>query len=296
MQGLGTLLYGYIPALFIIGSQVRDCHWSAEGEQHAAGPLLSRCLHVLPRLTLGYEDKVEYVRTIVVARLLWSQWFARLPGVAHREEPCEALLSRVVHLMAQHPGNCTLQQVHDLFILTPTAGQTPKDLQHVNVPKGLPQLVDRRFTRLMARFDVGVIPALVWSSQKSSIVQDRWDPAKMDFPCALDTVLTVEHYRDLCAKTLQTRVKPVKFDAEVMTDLGRHVPQRPPGDMDTTVAQAQDMLRACSTSDRYKRRRPARAFARRDPARIPAPTNADGDSDSDEDPPPPLLGQPEIRT
>ena len=48
--------------------------------------------------------------------------------------------------------------MHDLFILTPVAGQTPKDLQYVNVPKGLPQLVDRRFTRFMARFDVGVIP------------------------------------------------------------------------------------------------------------------------------------------
>ena len=97
VQGLVTLPYGYIPALIIIGSQVRDCHWSAQGEQHAAGPLLSRCLHVLLSLTLDYEDKVEYVRTIVVARLLWSQWFARLPRVAHSEEPCEALLSRVVH-------------------------------------------------------------------------------------------------------------------------------------------------------------------------------------------------------
>ena len=57
---------------------------------------------------------------------------------------------------------------------------------------------------------------------------------------------------------------------------------------------------------RYKRRRPARAFAQRDPARIPAPAkgprpdtrppNADGDSDSDEDPPPPLVGQLEIQT
>ena len=156
--------------------------------------------------------------------------------MAHNEEPCEALLSRVVHLTAQHPGNCTLQQVHDLFILTPVAGQTPKHLQYVNVPKGLPQLVDRLFTRLMARFDVGVIPPPAWSSQKGSIVQDRWDPAKMDFPCALHTVLTSEHYRDLCAKTLQTLVKPVKVDADVMTELGRHVPQRPPGDMDTTVA------------------------------------------------------------
>ena len=81
-----------------------------------------------------------------------------------------------------------------------------------------------------------------------------------------------------------------------MTELGRHVPQRPPGDMDKTVAHAQDMLRACNTPDRYKRRRPARAFAQRDPARIPAPPNADGDSDSDEDPPPPLVGQPQIQT
>ena len=53
---------------------------------------------------------------------------ARLPRVAHSEEPCEALMSRIVHLMAQHPRNCTLQEVHDLFILTPVASQTPKDL------------------------------------------------------------------------------------------------------------------------------------------------------------------------
>ena len=134
VQGLVTLLYGYIPALFIIGSQVRDCHWSAPGEQHAAGPLLSRCLNVLLRFTLGYEDKVEYVRTIVVARLLWSQWFARLPGVAHSEEPCEALLSRVVHLMAQHPRNCTwslvltvnvheMQRVRKLLAKSPRAAK-----------------------------------------------------------------------------------------------------------------------------------------------------------------------------
>ena len=54
-----------------------------------------------------------------------------------------------------------------------------------------------------------------------------------------------------------------------MTELGRHVPQRPPGDMDTTVAQAQDMLRACNTADRYKRCRPACAFARSSDTELP---------------------------
>ena len=164
MQRLVTLLYGYIPAVLTIGSQVRDCHWSPQSEDHSAGPLLSCCLHVLVRVTLGYEDNVEYVCTMVVARLLWSHWFAQLPGVAHSEELYEALLSRVVHLMAQHPDNCMFQEIHDLFKLAPVADQSPKDLHYVNVPKGLPQLVERRFRRLMQRFEVGLIPPLFSSS------------------------------------------------------------------------------------------------------------------------------------
>ena len=66
------------------------------------------------RLALGYEDKVEYVRTTVDAKLLWSQWFARLPDVCQGEEPCEARLSSVVHLMAQHSDNYTFQQVRTM--------------------------------------------------------------------------------------------------------------------------------------------------------------------------------------
>ena len=92
-------LYVYILALFIIVSQVKDCHWAPRRGERAARLSLRRCLHVVLRLTMGYEEKVEYVPTIVVAKSLWSQCYARLPGVAHREEPCEALLSRAVHLM-----------------------------------------------------------------------------------------------------------------------------------------------------------------------------------------------------
>ena len=128
------------------------------------------------RPTLGHEDKVEYARTIVVAKLLWLQWYAPLPGIAHTEEPWEALLDRVIHLMAQHPHNCMFEQVRDLFMLSPVARQSPKDLQNVNVPKVLPQLVEHRFKRLMQRFDVGVPPPpLCWSSQKTSVVLAEWD-------------------------------------------------------------------------------------------------------------------------
>ena len=164
VQGLVNLLYGYIPALFIIGPQVRDYHWAPQRGECTARRLVSRCLHVLMRLTLRYEEKVEYVRTIVVARLLWSRWYVRLLGVAHGEEPCEALLSGLVHSMAQHPHNFAFEQAHDLSMLSLIASQSSKDLQNVNLPKGLPQLVERRFKRWMQHFDVGVIPPLFWSN------------------------------------------------------------------------------------------------------------------------------------
>ena len=67
------------------------------------------------------------MRTIVVARLLQSQWFARLPGVCHSAVPCEDLLTRVRHLMAEHRENYTLQHIHNLFMLTRLAGYPTKD-------------------------------------------------------------------------------------------------------------------------------------------------------------------------
>ena len=87
----------------------------------------------------------------------------------------------------------------------------------------------------------------------------------MDFPCSLDIVLPAQHYRDLCTKTLENLVKPVRVDPEVMPELGRHVPRRPPYAMASTAAQAQDMLRACNTPQRYKRCHAVRALAECDP-------------------------------
>ena len=127
-------------------------------------------------------------------------------------------------------------------MLSPVDGQSPKELQNVNVPKGLPQLVERRFRRLMQLFDVGVITPLFLSSQKTSVVLAEWDPARLDFPCSLDTVLLAEHYHDLCTKTLQTLVKPVRVDPEVMTELDRHVSHPPPP---VTWPAPQHMHRTC---------------------------------------------------
>ena len=39
VKGLVTLLFGYVAALFLIGSQVRDCHWLPQDEGQNAEPL-----------------------------------------------------------------------------------------------------------------------------------------------------------------------------------------------------------------------------------------------------------------
>ena len=70
MGGIIDLLYGYVPALFMICCQVRDCHWGPSANSDKSTMSYYRCLQVLICLTLGYEHKVEYVRTLLVARLI----------------------------------------------------------------------------------------------------------------------------------------------------------------------------------------------------------------------------------
>ena len=56
----------------------------------------------------------------------------------------------------------------------------------------------------------------------------------------------------------------------------------PPGDMASATAQAQDMLRACNTPQRYKRRTcPCALWA---PLCAGCPQKNDGDSDNDNTP------------
>ena len=104
---------------------------------------------------------VEYVRTLMVASLLSSRWHRTLPGVAHSEEPCEALLSRVCSSMARHPHLHTLTEIFDLFLLVPPPSTQPKDLVYNNVTTGLPQLVHRRMTILLRDIERGLEVGLV---------------------------------------------------------------------------------------------------------------------------------------
>ena len=114
-EGIIHLSYGCVLVSFSIGRQVRDCLWGSSANCNA---LYSRCLHVLISVTLGYERKVGYVRTLMVVRLLnHHPWFSRLPGLPFSKEPCIAMLIRVVAKMARYPHMDSFEQVHDMFVL-----------------------------------------------------------------------------------------------------------------------------------------------------------------------------------
>ena len=120
VEGMIDLLYGYVPALFIIGCHVADRHWGSYATSNMS-TTYSRRLHVLIRLTLGYEHKVEYARTLMVARLVnHHPWFSSLPGLPF-------MLSRVVAKMARYPDMDSLEQVHDLFVLVTPPDGNKKD-------------------------------------------------------------------------------------------------------------------------------------------------------------------------
>ena len=94
-------------------------------------------MHVLVSLSKGSEGKVEYIKTIVVARLLWNDWYKGLPPCCLTEEMCEGLLSCVVSMLHRHPNSTALEEVYNLFLITPLPDDHVKDLNSSQLPNAL---------------------------------------------------------------------------------------------------------------------------------------------------------------
>ena len=61
--------------MHLLRDVTRDGHWGSHANSNMR-MLYSRCLRVLIRLTLGYDHHIEYLRTLMVARLLnHHPWF-----------------------------------------------------------------------------------------------------------------------------------------------------------------------------------------------------------------------------
>ena len=215
-----------MPALFILGKSVRDCHWQAQGQGSSrARDVIDQSLHVIMHLHWGHEEVVEYVRTTLAASMLWSVWHSRTPPGIHSEEPCETILGRLGNQMCQHKNITSLEECSDLFLLLDPADPTPKDIKYGNIKAGLPQLIRDRFWALVR--DPSAVSFVPWARKKQSICERNW-PANFQHPSHLTEPVSSAHLADLARKTIRTLVSPVGNAAEALARLQQQVPRRPP--------------------------------------------------------------------
>ena len=93
------MVVGYVPALLILGTSVRDCHymegWDVGSGKVVHGALLS-CMNLMLRVDpLEKALQGEYFRSLLYALCSWTPVHNAVPMACYSEDPCEALLAQL---------------------------------------------------------------------------------------------------------------------------------------------------------------------------------------------------------
>lgn len=113
------LVSWYVPALFVIGQQVRECHWAgreAASSYHARNVMMNSFV-VMLSLLQSEASHTEHLRVLGLALMMWQHWHDGLPGVLFSEEVAEASLSRLGESLRSNPHATTVEAADDLFVL-----------------------------------------------------------------------------------------------------------------------------------------------------------------------------------
>ena len=173
VDGLNTLLFEYVPALFLLGTPVCDRN-SGSGDSTLVKKALHCSLHIVMRLTQGREHLVEYVRSVITAILLWSSWMMGILAACHSEEMCEAMLLRPISSMRRHPQMNNVDSRCDLYLLLKPANQHAKDLVKRCNPIGLYPTIATNLPRLVHGLLNDNVPAIQWKRTKTVAIQTMW--------------------------------------------------------------------------------------------------------------------------
>ena len=131
LQGLQSLLFSYVRALFALGVQVRYYNWSGQqpGTGQAAHIVLEWSLLLHLFLTGDWDAKTEYVRSLSVTLAMWQEWMSNTLGCLFVEEIGEALLSRLSARVKLHPTALSQPPLMDLFLCMPHPRMGTKTLR-----------------------------------------------------------------------------------------------------------------------------------------------------------------------
>ena len=177
------LLYQYIPACYVLGWMVRECHWGSGevGTGRLPLSLLLRVLHML--LCLGGDEpaRQKYFGPTVMALLTWTPWHSTVPGRCYSEEPCEATLSRLASACRNHPQLWTPDDVMDLYVLHGGRSRTYVPLCNRGPPPGQVAECARALRALysLAQPTVAFVP---WDSKQTTTKATTSWSATVVFP------------------------------------------------------------------------------------------------------------------
>ena len=120
LRALKELFTFWCPALFRLGYMVRQCYWEGRPGGTVTGrtaySVLVGCLLLQTHLLDDWDGRTEYVRTMAVAVATWHPWLMDRPGCIFVEEAGEALLSRFMGRVRDHPKQSSFEGAHRLFI------------------------------------------------------------------------------------------------------------------------------------------------------------------------------------
>ena len=178
LQGLKTLLFEHVPALFLIGHLVRECGWNSRdnGTGRHSHLVVQYAFLVMISLCREHAHKVEYVRSMATALLSWLPWNSTLPGVVYDEEFCEALLSRLAALVIRYPTATDPDALMDLFLTVKTASMGEKDIKKCGIPLELPRELYEQVIRLISTCTSDALPFTRWTNNDYITgIEQAWD-------------------------------------------------------------------------------------------------------------------------
>ena len=171
-QAMERLVCQYVPALFLAGKLVRDCHWAGQegGSARSAWMAMAHAAVIMLCATKDTAHKVEHLRSVCLALLMWQEWHDTLPAALFSEEVAEASLGRFGELLRSNPQVTTVEAADDLFLLVRPGTRGLKDIRGEGPTA---TCVDRVHVRLQAFMQAAdnVVTHVPWSASRMCTAQ-----------------------------------------------------------------------------------------------------------------------------
>ena len=215
LECLRLLVTQYVPALFLMGKWVRDCHWELHTPN--TGGRVKLLLQLQTTFLLALRPKRgrhQYLTNTLLALLQWNPVMDTLPGMAWGEETREASIGRLAADVGRDMTAGNVQEVHNLYVTQRSTAGEVRDVTRNPMSRHYPAHVTNRVGALLARIANFTVPFIEWGGTKETYVfgQERWPRDKFVFPPDLWAVHNTDGLTKDCNSAIDNVLTPVRED------------------------------------------------------------------------------------